>query len=91
MALFICLRDLYMTKGSKLWLPLCAMLMAVLMLLITPSWLPTFALPLTLAISLPIFITDKRRNWDGLDHAFRVISLIAILGAAFVTINRMMR
>lgn len=61
------------------------------MLLFIPSWLPILALPFTLAISLPIFLTDKRRNWDELDRIFRIVSIIAILGAAFITINRFIR
>ena len=67
------------------------MAVSIFILLFVTSWLPPLALPLTLAISVPIFLTDKRRNWDGLDRAFRYVSLAAVLGSAFVTINRLMR
>lgn len=87
MAAVISIRDLVITRGSRLWIPLVAIGFGAFVLAFLTNLMPVLIVPIFAFISLPIFITDKRRNFDALDRVFRWVSLIAVLGAIFVSVN----
>ncbi len=87
MALFISLRDIFTTKHRILWIPVITILFAILALLFWTSMVPALILPITILISVPIFVSDKRRNWDILDRVFRWVSLAALICALFIFVN----
>lgn len=87
MALFISLRDVFTTKHKLLWIPVITILVAIAVLLFWTTSIPALILPITLFISIPIFATDKRRNWDWIDRVFRWVSVLALLCATFIFVN----
>ncbi len=91
MALFISLRDIFTTKHKTLWISVIGVAIAAIIFLFFTRYFNLFSLPLALLISIPIFITDKRRGWDIVDQVFRWVSLATVIIAVMVMLNAFMR
>ncbi len=87
MALFIAFRDIFISKRKILWISVIGVVIGVVVLFTATKLFNALALPIGLMISVPIFITDKRRNWDMVDKVFRVVSVIALICAIFLFLN----
>lgn len=92
LSFIIIARDLFLGRNQRLLtVSAFGILITILVFLLATPTLPQVILPLILMISVPIYISDKNRNWDLLDQIFRITSIFAILGSAFMMINQVLR
>ncbi len=84
LSLFISARDFISGKNKKkISISLIGLLLFALLFFFQISALPDLALPIVLMIAVPIWLSDKNRDWDFLDKLYRNISIVTIIGAAY--------
>lgn len=87
MAAFISVRDIITTKHKTLWISIIALLVGVFVFLFFTRSFNLLAFPIALFVSVPIFVTDKRRDWDGVDRIFRWVNIVTLLVLLFLFFN----